>query len=505
MAIIAVSRGTLAGGRELATHLAEKLGYSYVSREDLTEEATKLGVPVGKLQMAMVKPPRVYQRLGRERDQYLACMTMLLCEKALSGDTVYCGHTGHLLLPGVPNILRIRVLADPEYRITSVMQRLKLSREKAKRYIQNVDADRDKWVKFLYGVDWHDPFNYDVVIHLDQMGLSNAASALCAVAELPDFKLTPASIKAIKNLLLSNKAHFALSNDRRTNFADVRVSADEGVVNVTYLPQQSEVAPYVKEVLSSIPEIKEVYTTIAQSSILFLQEEFNHNTSSFADVVRVAKKWDAAVELMRFSVSGALAGQEEILADEARLAQVATNTRKEYNGGIEDDVESERPADEELSRCLDELRKQGCSGGSSAFCGDGKALLTRLQRTNYSMVVLGDLFKDKPTSTRTRLKGEVKNFLADNTDIPVIDTAELQEQFRFGLKQVVKLVLALAVAFVIFAGLLTHQKEVISFLTAEEYRHLRILAVLFVVLLTPLFAYSYGTFARQLLKLFRLD
>ncbi len=505
MAVIAVSRGTFAGGRELATHLAEKLGYSYVSREDLTEEAIKLGVQVGKLQMAMVKPPRVYRRLGRERNQYLACMTMLLCEKALSGDIVYCGHTGHLLLPGVPNILRIRVLADPEYRITSVMQRLKLDREKAKRYIQNVDADRDKWVKFLYGVDWHDPFNYDIVIHLDQMGFNNAASSLCAVAQLPDFKLTPASLKAVKNLLLSSQAHLALASDRRTDFADVRVSADNGVVNVTYLPQQSEVAPCVKEVLSSVQGIKDVYTTIAQSSILFLQEEFNHTAISFADVVRVAKKWDAAVELMRFSVFGALAGQGEDLAGGAQPGPVPSSAEKEYDGGIEDDVESERPADEELSRCLDELRKQGCSGGSSVFSGDGKGLLTRLQRTSYSMVVLGDLFKDKPASMRTRLKSEVKNFLADNIDIPVIDTAELQEQFQFGPKQFVRLVLALVIAFVLFAGLFTHQREVITFLTAEEYRHLRILAVLFVVVLTPLFAYSYGTFARQLLKLFRLD
>ncbi|MEW5994920.1 MAG: cytidylate kinase-like family protein, partial [Candidatus Zixiibacteriota bacterium] len=503
MAVVTVSRGTLVGGQELATHLAEKLGYTYVSREDLTEKATKLGVPVGKLQMAMVKPPRVYQRLGRERGQYLACMTMLLCEKALEGDIVYCGHTGHLLFPGVPNILRIRVLADPEYRITSVIQRLKLSRVKAKQYIQNVDADRDKWVKFLYGVDWHNPFNYDLVIHLDQMGLNNAASALCALAELPDFKLSPASIKAIKNLLLSSKAHFALSSDHRTNLADVRVSADDGIVQVIYLPQQSEVVPYVQEVLSSVPGIKDVNTTIAQSSILFLQDEFEHDAGGFADVVKVAKKWDAAVELMRFALGGVRVGQAEVPADQVQPGPVETSTEKEYDGGIEEDVEGEKPVDEELSRCLDELRKQGCSGGSSAFRGDGKALLTRLQRTSYSMVVLGDLFKDKPAPTRTRLKGELKNFLADNTDIPVIDTTELQEQFRFGLKQFVRLALALVIAFVIFAGLFTHQKEVISFLSAEEYRHLRILAVLFVVLLTPLFAYSYGTFARQLLKLFR--
>lgn len=477
-----------------------------MNREDLSESAIKLGVPVGKLQTSMVKPPRVYQRMGRERDQYRACITMILCEKILEGDLVYVGHTGHMLLPGIPNILRIRVLADSEFRIKSVMQELKLSRKKAKEYISNVDSDRDKWVRFLYGIDWHDPFNYDLVINLDQAGIQNAATALCAMAELPDFRLSPASIRAVNNLHLGSKAHFVLSTDPRTSFADVKVTANEGVVQVTYPPQQAEVAPFVREVLSTVDGIREIHATIAQSNILFVQDRFSLDTETFDSVVKVAKKWDAAVELMSMvpeaepaeRAVGSMQGYQPYKHDRAMSGKT--------NGGIEDDTLEEVKVDEGLSKCLDELRHRGCSGGSSIFYGDVEGLLSTLQRkSNYSMVVIGDVFSSRGKDTQTRLKAEMKNLLGENISIPVVETSELKEEFKFGVRQALKLVTALSVAAIVFLAVFTNQSVILNFLSGERYHDFRILAVLFVVLITPIFAYNFGSAMRQILRLLRLD
>ncbi|UCD16333.1 MAG: cytidylate kinase-like family protein [Candidatus Zixiibacteriota bacterium] len=506
MAIITISRGTFSGGRELAGRLSEKLGYSYISREDLSEKAIKMGVPVGKLQMAMVRPPGVYKRMARERDQYLACMTMLLCEQILERNVVYQGHTGHMLLPGVPNILRIRVLADLEFRIRRIMQDMKLNRKKAKKYITNVDADRDKWVRFLYGVDWHDPFNYDFVINLDQASVGNVASGLCAMAELPDFQLTPAAKKAINNLHLASRAHFTLMADSRTNFADVKVTANDGVVQVTYLPQQSDVAPYVQEVLSAVKEIKAVHTTIAQSSILYVQDKFDYDSTGFSDVIKVARKWDAAVELMSMAGGEGYDGEAKYIAEQAPRDSATADKDDAYDGGIKDDAPPVESVDQNIARCLDELMKHGCSGGSSIFYGKPDALLSALQRrTSYSMIVLGDLFLDKGASIRIRLRREMKSLLADNLTVPVIEETEIHEKLEFGWKQILKLAIFLVIATAIFAGCFIYEGPLISFLTGEEYKHLRILAVLFVVGLTPLFAYTYGSFARQILRLFNID
>lgn len=506
MAVITISRGTFSGGRELAGKLAQKLGYSYITREDLSEQATKMGVPVGKLQMAMVKPPAVYKRMARERDQYLACMAMLLCEQILEKDIVYQGHTGHMLLTGVPHIFRIRVLADLEFRIRRVMQDMRLNRKKAKKYITEVDTDRDKWVRFLYGVDWHDPFNYDFVINIDQASTDNIASGLCTMAELPDFQLTPSAKKAINNLHLASKAHFTLMTDNRTNFADVKVTANEGIVQVTYLPQQSDVAPYVQDVLSAIPGIKDINTTIAQSSILFVQEMFRYDTSGFGDVIKVAQKWDAAVELMSLAGGEGRIGDNDYIDDRASPEASMNDREHEYDGGIKEDTQAVEKIDQNIARCLDELQKQGCSGGSSTFYGNADALISALQRrTSYSMVVLGDLFLKKDPSVRTRLKREMKSLLADNLTVPVVEDTELHQKLEFGWKQMVKTVAYILIAVAIFGSIFRYDEQMIRFLAAEEYKHLRILAVIFVTVLTPLFAVAYGSFVGQILKLFKID
>jgi len=506
MAVITISRGTFGGGRQLAEKLSQKLGYKYIGREELSEQVIKMGVPVGKLQMAMVKPPGVYKRMARERDQYLACMTMLLCEQILERDIVYQGHTGHLLLPGIPHILRIRALADLEFRIRRIIQDMKLDRKKAKKYITDVDSDRDKWVRFLYNIDWNNPFNYDFVINLDQASVDNIAAGLCAMAELPDFQFTPAAKKAVMNLYLASKAHFALTTDNKTSFADVKVTANDGVVQVIYLPQQAEVAPYVQDVLSGIKEIKEIHTTIAQSSILYIQELFKHDTSGFKDVIKVAQKWDAAVELMSLVGHKEYDEEGKYIASQSVTDSARVGGDDEFDGGIRDDTKPVEKVDQDIARCLDELIRQGCSGGNSTFYGKPDTLVSALQRMkSYSMIVLGDLFIDKDASIRKRLRREVKSLLSDNLAVPVVEEVELHQKLEFGKKQILKFVISFVIAAIIFGAIFHYEEQLINFLAGDEYKHLRILAVLFVACLVPLFAYSYGSFTRQILRFLKID
>jgi len=169
MQIICISSGAYSGGQDLARRLAEKLGYGCLSRDELIEAAIREGIRVGKLEMAMVKPGIFSERLALERDIYLAFSTAYLCEKAKEGGLVYHGRTGHLLLSGVSHMLRVRVLADEEYRIRAVMQKLGLVRQKAQKYIQEVDEDRRRWVHSMYGVSWDDAANYDMVINLARL------------------------------------------------------------------------------------------------------------------------------------------------------------------------------------------------------------------------------------------------------------------------------------------------------------------------------------------------
>ena len=85
----------------------------------------------------------------------------------ITGDAIYHGLAGHLLLGKGLHILRTRIIAPMEFRIAQVQERMSLKRKEAVEYIETIDADRRKWTRFLYGVDWADASLYDLVLNLE--------------------------------------------------------------------------------------------------------------------------------------------------------------------------------------------------------------------------------------------------------------------------------------------------------------------------------------------------
>src|SRR3990172_2697569 len=210
MPIIFVCSDPFGDGEKLARSLAEKLGYAFLSREDVVAKANECGIPVGKLELAMVKKPAVRERLARLKERYLAVATSTICEKSAEGDLVYYGRAGHLLLPGVSHVLRVRLIPEHDQRVETVMQRTKLSREKAEAFLRDIDSDIRAWVHFVHGVEMDDLRRYDLSVNLENMSLENAAAALCGIADLPDFKPTRASRRALEKPLLPARVRLRL-------------------------------------------------------------------------------------------------------------------------------------------------------------------------------------------------------------------------------------------------------------------------------------------------------
>jgi cytidylate kinase len=507
MQIICISRGTLSGGKVLAERLAANLGYSCLSREDLIEAAVDEGIQVGKIETAMVKGRGFSDRLVFEREHYLAFSRGYLCDQALKGQLVYHGRTGHLLLPGVNNVLRARVVADYEYRLKTVMQKLGLEREKARRYVEEVDEDRRQWAHAMYGASCDDVALYDVMVSLQQMSVENASAALTSVAQLPDFQMTPASRRALENLRLGAKARVLLARDERTYGASFKVTATDGVVTVTYQPQDARLAEAIPKALESLEEYREIRTTMATSNVLWIQEAYNPVSEAFHNVVEIATKWGAAVELMRLAPENAVAPGQTTEVFDGSVPQVLPTSR-EYNGGIEEDVEEEKTAPGEdggLKQTVEELAKLGRSAGGREVGGGQAHLLEMIDRSvPYTMVVVGDVFLSKGSAAQIRMARELRSFLADNIKTAVVATDELKSQFLFGKRDLFSLLGYLAVVVLIYFLVFTHQKEVLSFLTREGWVA-KVIAAVAVFLFVPIVAYSYGTVSRSFLKLIKIE
>lgn len=504
MQIICISRGSFGYGKQLAEKLAAKLGYDCVSREELTDRATDHGIPVGKLEAAIIKRQPLSEALAIEVDRLQAFITAELCERATKNGVVYHGRTGHLILPGISNVLRIRAIADMEERIDMTMQRMNLTRDKAKQYNEQVDEDRRRWVRTLYNVDWEDPSHYDITINSSHMSLENSATALVQMAQLPDFQETPASRIALRDILLTARCRLAIGKDERTHEVKVSVRADKGNVSVTYLPRQAKQAEAIPEVLKEVDGVQSIICTVATTNILYIQEKFDDKSEAMNHVIEVAEKWNAAVELIRLAdvsekpVNGTA---------EESISELGTASRAE-NGGILDDtpeVEAETGETYGLPEALNRLVQTGRAGTTNTVYGGPKQLMKSLSRTeNYSLIVIGDVYLAKGDAVKKRMKRDLIGSLNDHLHIPVISTDDLKSQYLFGAKQLAETAIYAGIAAMFYTLIFTNQEAILGFLTKEGTAH-RMLAAALVVIFVPIGAYIYGSFTHNILKLIKME
>ena len=101
MQIICISCHSYGYGKELAEKLASELGYDHVAREDLADQATSYGIPVGKLETAILKHQLITEELAIEIERFKAFITAEVCKRALKQGVVYHGRMGHMVLQGL--------------------------------------------------------------------------------------------------------------------------------------------------------------------------------------------------------------------------------------------------------------------------------------------------------------------------------------------------------------------------------------------------------------------
>lgn len=258
MAIITISRGTYSGGKAVAERVSEKLGYPCVSKEIILDAAEEFGVPEEKLAAALEAPPKTWIQSPVKRAAHLNFVRYALLKRAKNNNLVYHGYAGHLLLGNISRIIRVRVIADMEYRISAAIEQQGLSRSKAVSMIKKLDRQSINWTKFLYGVEWQDPALYDIVINLDGVSIEGAAEIIARMAGLEDFKTDDVSRISFNNQVLSSMVWAALTKDERTGGSNLRVVSDNGIVTVSGNAGSGKVLKAIEEVTMKVEGVKKV-------------------------------------------------------------------------------------------------------------------------------------------------------------------------------------------------------------------------------------------------------
>jgi cytidylate kinase len=257
--IITISRGSFSGGKMLAEALAKRLGYRLIDRDNVIQKAAAWGVSQDDLRTAIEKPPAFWGQSQHTKYIYLAFIQAALTEEVGTGNAIYFGLAGHLLLGNGPHVLRTRIVAPMEFRIGKVQDRMKCNRKEAIAYIEKMDEDRRKWTQFLYGVDWRDPSLYDIVLNLEQMSLEEACDVLCTVSQLKCFASTPQTQRALHDLAKASRVKASLAMHPATSDLQLEVVTHDGSVSIKgdiVSPQQIK---EIARIARTVPGVAEVH------------------------------------------------------------------------------------------------------------------------------------------------------------------------------------------------------------------------------------------------------
>jgi Cytidylate kinase-like family len=222
----------MSGGAAFAQCLAQKLGYPCLAREVIVEEAERLMSPKHDRPPSSKPAIGAWERLTIDRCLYFAAVQSALAQACVSGNLVYHGHSGHMLLKGVPAVLKIRLIAPMAMRIRTVMERQGLDYKEARDYITDIDHERARWTKFVYGADWLDPLNYDLVINLADVDLETACDMAVMITQRPPWSNTEALKKKIADFALACRVKLALAESPESRAICFNATADEGKVEI---------------------------------------------------------------------------------------------------------------------------------------------------------------------------------------------------------------------------------------------------------------------------------
>ena len=210
-----------------------------LTREDLTAVVNTHGQLANQVVSSMARAAQDYSRLSALRRPYKILMQRALLEYVRQGDVAYFGYSGHLLLPGISHAVRVRIIAPLPLRVELLMKRENLTDQQARERIAQVDEERSRWTRFMYGKNLKDPELFDLCINLERVSFPTACCVLVNLVQQSDFRATPESLAAVENRYLSACVLAALLDNPKTFELEVGATAEDGHVTLE--------GPYLEE------------------------------------------------------------------------------------------------------------------------------------------------------------------------------------------------------------------------------------------------------------------
>ena len=178
--IVTISRGYGSGGEEVASELSKRLGVKLFDRElmDAIVASSKLNHALLKQLDESVKgmwDKHLLAMIAGRTDpyqEYFHTLVTIVLGSVHSGG-VMVGRGAHLILG--PRAFRVRIVGSHERCAERVASAEELPLDQALKRVSEVDAERDEYVRHMFGETVDDARSYDLVINSDDFGVADIA------------------------------------------------------------------------------------------------------------------------------------------------------------------------------------------------------------------------------------------------------------------------------------------------------------------------------------------
>lgn len=191
--IINIGRQIGSGGLLIAKELAYNLGFAFYDREILNLAAKESGFSetffeqndeqkgflrsLFHLHIPLLGENNFYPNDFSQESLY-QFQSNAIRKVAEQSDCVFVGRTADYILRDCQNVVNIFIAADAEERLRRVCERMQLSEEAARKFIEDKEESRAAYYNYYTGKKWGHASSYDLCVNSSLLGLKGTAALI---------------------------------------------------------------------------------------------------------------------------------------------------------------------------------------------------------------------------------------------------------------------------------------------------------------------------------------
>jgi len=176
LGFVTISRDAGNSGPAVARGLADRLGWSVFDSEIVDYIARHSSVQKGMISTldesardfvtdAVMALLGAVEHREYGSSDYREALFSTMVAIAQHGEAVILGRGGNIVLGGMRDGLRVRLIAPPAVRIDRLAEEMDIARPEAEKLVRQTDRERRTFVRQQFGRDIDDPCLYDLVIN----------------------------------------------------------------------------------------------------------------------------------------------------------------------------------------------------------------------------------------------------------------------------------------------------------------------------------------------------